>query len=236
MWFSLPIAALAVCIIDPAAAAKVVKIADQWARQHTRIILSSLSLAVGTVLLVHGLWLVWSRPGFYLWRRRSDGPNPSRPTMVPAPPPAQSRGLGEVVAASDDVEGCEHLSAQIHVCLPAIFTPDGEGGSPATLLTGLHHVFGRMLQVQVVVHPLSDFRHQFEQAGLAVKLWPDPPGSLNIEQLPGLSAQGRQQLGSLFVDAKIGAHLPGSGWREYVEAVPDGGPLPPPVMYQRIDP
>lgn len=58
VWFSLPIAALAVCIIDPAAAAKVVKIADQWARQHTRTILSSLSLAVGTVLLVHGLWLV----------------------------------------------------------------------------------------------------------------------------------------------------------------------------------
>ena len=58
VWFSVPNAALAICIIDPAAGAKVVKTADRWAHQHARAILATISLAVGTVLLVRGLWLV----------------------------------------------------------------------------------------------------------------------------------------------------------------------------------
>jgi hypothetical protein len=55
VWFSLPLGALAVCVVDPGAAANLIERAEQWARLHARALLSTISLAVGTILLIRGL-------------------------------------------------------------------------------------------------------------------------------------------------------------------------------------
>jgi hypothetical protein len=55
VWFSLPIMALAVCVIDPEAASNAVRTGEHWARQHARVILITVSFGLGTVLLVNGL-------------------------------------------------------------------------------------------------------------------------------------------------------------------------------------
>jgi Sap, sulfolipid-1-addressing protein len=55
VWFSLPIMALAVCVIDPGAASKAVSTGEHWARQHARVILIIVSFGLGTVFLINGL-------------------------------------------------------------------------------------------------------------------------------------------------------------------------------------
>jgi hypothetical protein len=55
VWFSLPILALAVCIIDPGAASNLVRTGEHWARRHARVILITVSFGLGTVFLVNGL-------------------------------------------------------------------------------------------------------------------------------------------------------------------------------------
>ena len=134
------------------------------------------------------------------------------------------------LAMSDDVLGSEQLPGTMRIYLPTTFNPEGAGGEPATLLTGFQQVGTRTLQIQTVVHPLCDFEHPFEQAGLAIRLWPEPPDNLDTNDLPILGAEGRRQLGALFVDGGFGVNLPGGGWRDYVEAVPDGGSLAPVVL------
>ncbi len=134
------------------------------------------------------------------------------------------------LAMSDDVHGSAQLPGTMRICLPTSFNPEGGGGEPATLLTGFRQVGTRVLQVQAVVHPLCDFEHALEQAGLATRLWPEPPESLDINDLPILGEVGRRQLGALFVVAGYGVNLPVGGWRDYVEAVPDGGSLVPAVL------
>jgi hypothetical protein len=55
VWFSLPIVALAICVIDPGAASSVVRTGETWARQHARQILIIVSFGLGTFLLIEGL-------------------------------------------------------------------------------------------------------------------------------------------------------------------------------------
>jgi hypothetical protein len=55
IWFSLPIVALAVCVIDPGAASNVVRTGEHWARQHAQVILTIVSFGLGTVFLINGL-------------------------------------------------------------------------------------------------------------------------------------------------------------------------------------
>jgi hypothetical protein len=55
VWFALPLAALAVCIVRPAAARGLVGSVDQWTRVHARAILLAVSFGVGTALVVRGL-------------------------------------------------------------------------------------------------------------------------------------------------------------------------------------
>jgi Sap, sulfolipid-1-addressing protein len=54
LWFALPIAALAICIADPAAARRAIGAIEAWARLHTRVILIVISLVVGAALVVRG--------------------------------------------------------------------------------------------------------------------------------------------------------------------------------------
>jgi hypothetical protein len=58
VWFSLPIAALAICVFRPDAAANGIKAIEQWTRQHVREILTVISFVVGAALLGRGLLAV----------------------------------------------------------------------------------------------------------------------------------------------------------------------------------
>jgi hypothetical protein len=54
VWFALPIAARAMCIVNPAAARDTVKAIAEWTRRHARAILLLVSLGVGVELVVRG--------------------------------------------------------------------------------------------------------------------------------------------------------------------------------------
>jgi Sap, sulfolipid-1-addressing protein len=58
IWFALPIAALAICIVRPSAARAAVGEVGDWTRQHARAMLLAVSFGVGLVLLIHGLLTV----------------------------------------------------------------------------------------------------------------------------------------------------------------------------------
>jgi hypothetical protein len=58
IWFALPITALVICIFQPGEARTVVGAVAGWTRQHARALLLVVSLAVGVVLLAHGLLTV----------------------------------------------------------------------------------------------------------------------------------------------------------------------------------
>lgn len=55
IWFMVPLAALALCIVAPEAARHLVGSVNGWARRNTRAIIVSVSLATGTLLLIRGL-------------------------------------------------------------------------------------------------------------------------------------------------------------------------------------
>jgi hypothetical protein len=55
IWFALPIAALAICIVRPPLAREAVSVIADWAGAHARTIIVTGSLAVGALLLVGGL-------------------------------------------------------------------------------------------------------------------------------------------------------------------------------------
>ncbi len=129
------------------------------------------------------------------------------------------------LAISDDVNGRGRLSEPMRNYLPATSTPDGGGGEPATLVVGFRQMDTRVLLLQMVVHPLGDFEHPFEQAGLCVRLWPEPPRCVVVDRHPILGSEGRRQLGALFVAGAGVDHLPANGWRVRIAVVPDGGPL-----------
>ena len=147
------------------------------------------------------------------------------------------------LALADDTTGCARLPEPLRIHLPTTFDPEGIVGEPATLLYGFSQgqdLRGdrgetrpqtRVLLAQLVLHPLSDFEHPFEQAGLIVRLWPKPPARVDIGALPVLDAKGRQQLGALFVCGHYAEHLLAHGWRAGIPAVPGGGSLmfPQPV-------
>jgi hypothetical protein len=58
VWFALPIVALAACIVRPAAAIDVIGAVERWARDHARAVLLTVSLVVGTALVVRGVLTV----------------------------------------------------------------------------------------------------------------------------------------------------------------------------------
>jgi Sap, sulfolipid-1-addressing protein len=58
IWFTLPIAALAICIVNPDAARDVVVRVQRWTGQHSRALLLGTSFVAGGVLVVRGALLV----------------------------------------------------------------------------------------------------------------------------------------------------------------------------------
>jgi Sap, sulfolipid-1-addressing protein len=55
VWFAVPIAALVICIVRPAAARAFVRSIEQWARDHVRGILLGVSFSAGTALVIRGI-------------------------------------------------------------------------------------------------------------------------------------------------------------------------------------
>lgn len=136
------------------------------------------------------------------------------------------------IAVCDDSGGSAHLPEAMRVLLPRTSRPDGEGGSPESGIVGLGLAPDRLaeLLLLLVFHPLCDVKNPFEEAGMAVRLWPHPPPALDLSGLPGLDATGRAQFGALFADGGYHDNLPAAGWRLHLEAVLDGHPIPPPVL------
>ena len=58
IWFALPIAALATCIVNPDTAQDVVVRVERWTAQHSRVLLLSTSFAVGVALVIRGALLL----------------------------------------------------------------------------------------------------------------------------------------------------------------------------------
>jgi Sap, sulfolipid-1-addressing protein len=58
IWFALPIAALATCVVNPDAARDVVVRVERWTAQHSRALLLSTSFAVGVALVIRGALLL----------------------------------------------------------------------------------------------------------------------------------------------------------------------------------
>ena len=54
VWFALPIAALAICIVEPTAAQSAVKAIQAWTARHARAITLVVSFAAGGTLVIHG--------------------------------------------------------------------------------------------------------------------------------------------------------------------------------------
>jgi Sap-like sulfolipid-1-addressing protein len=54
LWFALPLAALAICVADPATARHAIGAIEAWARRHARVILMAIAFAVGAVLVLRG--------------------------------------------------------------------------------------------------------------------------------------------------------------------------------------
>jgi Sap, sulfolipid-1-addressing protein len=55
VWFSLPIAALAICMFRPAAAAETISAVQLWARAHARALLTAVAFVIGTIMIVAGI-------------------------------------------------------------------------------------------------------------------------------------------------------------------------------------
>jgi hypothetical protein len=55
IWFAIPIAALAVCFVRPAAARDAVQAIQDWTRRHARTIVVVVAFVVGGVLVLRGV-------------------------------------------------------------------------------------------------------------------------------------------------------------------------------------
>jgi hypothetical protein len=58
IWFALPILALGLSIVNPAAATELIVAVQRWSGRHSRTILLSTTIVVGTALLVRGV-ITW---------------------------------------------------------------------------------------------------------------------------------------------------------------------------------
>jgi hypothetical protein len=55
IWFSLPIAALAICMFRPATAADTVRAFQLWTRNHAQTVLVTVAFVVGVIMIVGGI-------------------------------------------------------------------------------------------------------------------------------------------------------------------------------------
>jgi hypothetical protein len=75
-----------------------------------------------------------------------------------------------------------------------------------------------------VFHPLCDFDHPFEAAGLATRLWPGPPPTLDVSAHRAVGPVGYAQLEGLFTNLGALIGLPPGG-RVHIHCRADFEPL-----------
>lgn len=99
---------------------------------------------------------------------------------------------------------------------------DGRGGEGHVRSTAFNLLgTDRMVQFQLVFHPLHDLSHPFSEAGMVTRLWPDPPSELDLSTHPVLDSITR--LSQVFLDSGLshglgaGQHSVGNGspWEEW---------------------
>jgi hypothetical protein len=128
------------------------------------------------------------------------------------------------MAVFDGHADAGRLPGRLRVDLPRTIREDGSGGRSQGALWGTPLPNGTRLVLQLVFHPLCDFEHPFEAAGLATKLWPRPPSTLDVSAHPMLDPDGYKQLKGLFTNLGALVGLPPSG-RVLVHCRTDPEPL-----------
>ncbi len=120
-----------------------------------------------------------------------------------------------VAVVNPDVPGAAAPDSD-PILLPHTVRVDGAGGEGAAALVGFGlPTLGPQARVafQLVYHPLMVLAHPFEAAGLATKLWPDPPNTLDLAAMPTLDAAGEAHLARVFaVRGPLVGLLPGERW------------------------
>jgi hypothetical protein len=145
---------------------------------------------------------------FSVWMAVSTSPrpdDPSRPTRIDA--------VGE-------------LSRLMRLPLLHTTGPGGGGDGDAKHLDLAMADHERLVLFAAASHPRCDLEHPFENAGLAVRLWPSPADRLDPSAMPLLTLEGRRQFRHLFVGSGMSVVLPADEWRARTVAYEDGQPLP----------
>ncbi|MEV0188486.1 hypothetical protein AB0I39_08130 [Kitasatospora purpeofusca] len=106
------------------------------------------------------------------------------------------------LAVGDETGGRHALDEHSPIMLPTIQYGTRPAGSGTPMGTGPSLLSSRQrVLLTLLHHPHATVDHPFEQAGLAVRLWPDPPALLDISALPVLNNTGIQQFETQFVVA-----------------------------------
>jgi len=128
------------------------------------------------------------------------------------------------MAIVDDRAEAGRLPRRLRIDLPRTTREDGSGGRSQSALWGTQLPNGTRLVLQLVFHPLCGFEHPFEAVGLATRLWPGPPSTLDVTAHPVLDPDGYKQLKGLFPHLKSRVGLPPGG-RVRIPCRADSEPL-----------
>ena len=128
------------------------------------------------------------------------------------------------MAILDDRTEAGRLPRRLRIDLPRTSREDGSGGRGQSALWGTPLPNGKRLVLQLVFHPLCDFEHPFEAAGLATRLWPGPPPTLDVSAHRAVDPVGRAQLKGLFTSLGALVGVPPGG-RVLIHCRADSEPL-----------
>jgi hypothetical protein len=116
------------------------------------------------------------------------------------------------------------LPRRLRIDLPRTSREDGSGGRGQSALWGTPLPNGTRLVLQLVFHPLCDFEHPFEAAGLSTRLWPGSPSTLDVSAHRAIDPVGNAQLEGLFTNLGAFVGVPPGG-RVLIHCRADSEPL-----------
>ncbi|MGX4733230.1 hypothetical protein [Kitasatospora griseola] len=109
------------------------------------------------------------------------------------------------LAVGDENNGQHALVGHRVIDLPTIHYGNQSPGRGTAMGTGSSLLnSGKCVLLTLLQHPYATIVHPFERAGPAVRLWPDPPGRLDVTVLPVLDSVGIRQFERQF--AQAGGH------------------------------